>query len=153
MKVEGGQQLRELTVELKAADKALLLAMRRNLRAIAKPAAAAVKAEELRVLPKKGGLNEWVAGTPVGVRITAGPRTAGVRLVQSKKGRSKPHDLLAMNETGAIRHPVFGQRKTWVEQDGLPTGWFERPLLAMAPAATAAMVKVMDETARAAGFR
>ena len=162
MKVEGGQQLRELTVELKAADRALLLAMRRNLRALAKPAAAAVQAEERRVLPKRGGLNEWVAGTPVGVRITSGPRTAGVRLVQSKKGRRKPHDLLDANETGLIRHPNRGgpgfseERRDkaggWSDTH-IPTGWFERPLLAMAPEATAAMVRVMNETARAAGFR
>lgn len=151
MKVEGGQQLRALAVELKAADRALWLATARSLRALAKPAAAAVQAEERRVLPKKGGLNERVASTKIGVRITTGTRSAGVRLVQGKK--VIPGFVGGENDTGKVRHPVYGNRKKWVEQTGLPTGWWERPLLAMAPEATAAMVKVMDETARAAGFR
>lgn len=152
LKIEGGQQLRALAVELKAADRALWLATARNLRAIAKPAAAAVQAEERRVLPKRGGLNEWVASTPVGVRVTTGSRSAGVRLVQSKKGRAKPHDLLDANETGAIRHPVYGHRKVWKDQQ-IPTGWWERPLLAMEPEAQRAMKAAMDAAARAAGFR
>lgn len=152
LKVEGAGQLRTLSAELKVADRTLLLAMRRNLRAIAHPAALAVQAEERRVLPKRGGLNEWVASTPVGVRITAGARSAGVRLVQSKKGRAQPHDLLQANDTGVIRHPVYGNRKQWRDSQ-IPTGWWERPLLAMEPQAQAAMVAVMNETARAAGFR
>src|SRR5881227_3545700 len=153
LKVEGANQLRTLAVELKAADRALWLATTRQLRALARPAAAAVQAEERRVLPKRGGLNEWVAATPIGVRITTGTRSAGVRLVQSKKGRGKPHDLLAANDTGTIRHPVMGNRKVWVEQTGIPTGWWERPLLGMEPQAQAAMKAAMDEAARAAGFR
>lgn len=161
MKVEGGEQLRALAVELKEADKALLLAMRRNLRGVAKTAGAAVQAEERRVLPKAGGLNEWIAGTPVGVRIATGSRTAGVRIVQSKKGRRKPHDLLDANTTGLIRHPNRGgprfsqerrDRSGGWSDTTIPTGWWERPLLARAPAAEVAMRAVLNETARAAGF-
>jgi hypothetical protein len=162
LRVEGGQQLRALAAELKAADRALWLATARNLRAIAKPAVRAVQEEERRVLPKRGGLNEWVASTPVGVRITTGTRSAGVRLVQSKKGRAKPHDLLDANETGLIRHPTrmgprFSQEnrtgsRSW-QDTPIPTGWWERPLLAMAPEAMTAMKQAMDEAARVAGFR
>lgn len=153
-KVEGADQLKVLAAELKVADRALLLAMRRNIRAAAKPAGPAVQAHEREVLPKTGGLNEWIASTPVGTRILTGPRSAGVRLVQSKKGRAKPHDLAKLNETGEIRHPVYGR---WVagmpSQTGLPTHFWEEPLLAMEPQVAAAMRLVMDETARAAGFR
>lgn len=150
LKVEGADQLRALTAELKTADRTLLLAMRRNLRGLARPAAAAVQAEERRVLPKRGGLNERVASTPIGVRITAGTRSAGVRLVQGKK--VLPGFVGGENDTGTIRHPVYGNRKKWVEQTGLPTGWWERPLLAMEPQAQVAMKAVLDETARVAGF-
>lgn len=151
LKVEGGDQLRALAVELKAADRALWLATARNLRAIAKPAAAAVQAEERRVLPKRGGLNERVASTKIGVRVTTGSRSAGVRLVQGKK--VVPGFMGGENDTGTIRHPVYGNRKKWVAQSGLPTGWWERPLLAMEPEAQRAMKAAMDAAARAAGFR
>ena len=163
MKVEGGQQLRELTVELKAADRALLLAMRRNLRAIAKPAAAAVQAEERRVLPKKGGLNEYVAEVKPSIRILTGTRTAGVVLRQGKTSRLSKSNWYLANNQGMIRHPNRGGPRRSVERRDVPggwsttpihvTGWFERPLLAMAPEAMTAMKAVMDETARAAGFR
>lgn len=154
-KVEGADQLRVLAVELKTADRAMLLAMRRNLRAAAKPAGRAVQDHERAVLPKRGGLNEWIAGTPVGTRITAGPRSAGVRLVQSKKGRAKPHDLAKLNDTGVVRHPTFGRRgpNDWVDQADVPKNFWETPLQAMEPAVGAAMKRVLDETARAAGFR
>ena len=159
LKVEGGEQLRALAVELKAGDRALWLATARNLRAIAKPAAAAVQAEERRVLPKRGGLNEKVANTKIGVRITTGRRSAGVRLVQGKK--VIPGFVGGANDTGLVRHPNRGGPKFSEERRDkaggwsttrVPTGWWERPLLAMAPEAMVAMRKAMDEAARVAGF-
>lgn len=151
IKVEG-PELRELSIRLKAADRALWLATARNLRAAAKPAAKAVQDHERAVLPKRGGLNEWVASTPVGVRVTTGARSAGVRLVQTKKGRTRPHDLRRMNDQGLVRHPVFGNAKVWVEQD-VPKGFWDGPLLAMRPEVTAAMLEAMHEASRVAGFR
>ena len=155
------KELRALDLELRAANRTLRNAMRRNLRAATLPAREAVQAEELRVLPKRGGLNEWVASAPVSHRMTTPTRGAVVRIVQSKKGAKKPHDLLDANQTGVIRHPTrkgprFSQEnrsgpKSWQDTQ-IPTGWFERPLLAMAPEVTAVMKAVLDETARVAGF-
>lgn len=151
VKVEG-PELRELSIRLKAADRALWLATARNLRAAAKPAARAVQDEERRALPKRGGLNEWVASTPVGVRVTTGIRSAGVRIVQSKKGRIRPHDLRRMNDQGLVRHPVFGNRKVWKGQQ-VPKGFWDGPLLARRPEVRAAMLEAMHEAGRVAGFR
>ena len=155
------KELRALDLELRAANRTLRNAMRRNLRAATLPAREAVQAEELHVLPKRGGLNEWFASTPVSHRMTTPTRGAVVRIVQSKKGAAKPHDLLDANTTGVIRHPTrkgprFSQEnrkgpKSWQSTE-VPTGFFERPLLAMEPAVMTAMVAVMDETARVAGF-
>lgn len=162
VRVEGAEQLRALAVELKAADRALLLRMKRNIRAAAVPAGKAVQAEERAVLPKRGGLNEWVASARVGTRILSGPRTAGVRLVQGRKGSVSRASLRLMNEQGMVRHPNRGGYHFGVERRAaaggwsttkVPQGFFERPLLAMEPEVRAAMIAVMDETARVAGFR
>lgn len=160
VQIDAGE-LRRLDLELRAANRTLRNAMRRNLKAATLPARQAVQAEELRVLPKRGGLNEWVASAPVGHRMTTPASGAVVRIVQSKKGARKGHDLLDANRTGVIRHPTrkgpgFSQenrtgKDSWQSTE-IPTGWFERPLLAMAPAVMVAMEKVMDETARTAGF-
>lgn len=158
MIVEGGAQLREVALRLKlAGDVELKKAMYRNLRAATEPARKAVVAEERAVLPKRGGLNEWVAETKVGHRTLIGARTAGITLVQSRKGRTRPHDLRKMNE-GHLRHPVYAdpsksrRQWTWVEQD-IPSGWWDRPLLASRPIVLAACLHAMHETSRAAGFR
>lgn len=154
--VEGGAQLRAVALRLRAAGQLeLKRAMYRNLRAATLPAREAVQASERAALPKRGGLNEWVASTPVSHRTLIGPKTAGVRIVQSKKGRAKPHDLKKANDTGVIRHPVYrrpGRKQAWVDQT-IPSGWFDRPLLALQPAAAARMQAAMHETSRVAGFK
>lgn len=162
MRVEGSAELRKLDLELRAANRTLRNAMRRQLRAATAPAREAVTAEERRVLPKAGGLNEWVASAPVVHRMTTPARGAVVSVRQRKPGAKKPHDLFKANQTGVIRHPNRGGPRWsmdrrdkpggWSETQ-IPTGWFERPLQAMAPQVQAAMRLVMDETARAAGFR
>ena len=152
--------LRRLALQTKATgERGLMTTTRRNIRGAASPATAAVPAYERAVLPKTGGLNEWVASTPVKVSILTGPKTAGVLVRQSKKGRTRPHDLRKMNEEGIVRHPVFADpnkfRKewTWVEQTGLPTGWWEKSLVPIQAEVTAAMVAVLREAALEAGFR
>ena len=160
LKVEGADQLCTLAAELKAADRALWLATARNLRAIAKPAADAVQAEERRVMPKRGGLNEWVAAAKVGVRISTSGRSAGVTLRQGRTsgGGLSRSNLNALNNQGKIRHPVFADPdKTrrewhWVDQSA-PANFWEHALERMEAPAQLAMKRVMDETARVAGFR
>jgi len=160
LKVEGGAQLRTLAAELKTAERTLWLRTARSLRAVAKPAADAVQAEERRVLPKRGGLNEWVASAKVGVRISTTSRSAGVTLRQGRTsgGGLSRSNLAALNNQGKIRHPVYADpEKTrrewhWVDQSA-PANFWEHALEGMAPEAMVAMKAVLDETARVAGFR
>lgn len=76
------------------------------------------------VLPKKGGLGRHVAES----RFTA--HTEGLRAVVDVEG---DYDLGALNR-GRARHPVFGHRKTWVNQRVRP-GWFTEPSKALRPTA------------------
>lgn len=161
--------LRRLAVETKAAgNKALMPKVRRELTKAAASAREAVPAMERAVLPKEGGLNEWVASTPVKVSVLTGPKTAGAMLRQSKtksktdpskRGRMKPHDLRRLNEQGLVRHPVFAdadkERKqwTWVAQYGLPIGWWEAALIPVRVEVTMKMLGVLHEIGYEAGFR
>jgi hypothetical protein len=151
--------LRRLAVETKAAGNTALLAKtRRELTKAAVPAREAVQRMERAVLPKEGGLNEWVASTPVRVSVLTGPKTAGVSLRQSKRGRTRPHDLRRMNDFGIVRHPVFAdpdkERKqwTWVAQS-IPKGWWDAALIPDRVEVTARMLAVLHETGYEAGFR
>jgi hypothetical protein len=92
-------------------------------------------------LPKRGGLNVWVAdGSKIAVRnrISA-TNTVGMRIVATKGN----HDLEDM-DTGSIKHPVFGNRKvTWPTQD-VYQGWFTKPLNDALPMVQADVVMAMN---------
>ena len=171
--------LRELAVRTKeSGNKALMTRTRRAMNKAAQPAREAVQATERAVLPKAGGLNEWVASTPVRVSVLTGPKTAGVSIRQSKggsrsssvlsaeadlnssrRGRIRPHDLRRLNEQGLVRHPVFADPDknrrdwTWVAQYGLPIGWWEGALLPTRVQVTTEMLRILHETGYEAGFR
>lgn len=142
-----GQPLRDMVLRLRAAGEVeLKKQMAAKIRLATLPARQAVTREELAVLPKHGGLNQWVAASKPTTRILTGPKTAGVVIRQVKKG----HDYRALNR-GRLRHPLFGNRNHWYTQQ-IPAGWFERPLYALAPAVQAGCVAAMHETASLAGF-
>lgn len=150
VRVEGGAQLRELSIRLRAAGELELRKnMLRNIRAATTPAKGAVRQAELSQLPHGGGLNTWVASGRITTRIYLGVRTSGVVVRQTKPGKSNRN--LRRMDRGTVRHPVFGDRQRWVEQQ-IPAGWWSDTLRRFEPAAAGAALKAMYETAREAGF-
>lgn len=142
-----GMPLREVSLRLRAAGNIeLKKQMGSKIRLATLPARQAVRAEEQKVLPKKGGLNNFVAKSPLGTSIMVGAKTAGVKITQRGRG----HNISAMNK-GHLRHPLFGDMNNWYSQS-IPTGWWDRPLLAMAPVVRESLLVAMRETAAAAGF-
>src|SRR5690242_8932474 len=103
-----GASFRRAALELREADRTMYLVARREIREIAKPAVDAVRKSALESLPKRGGLNEWVAEATIKTSILTGSRSAGVSIRARKTG----HDLPAIN-AGTARHPVFGNRNAW----------------------------------------
>lgn len=152
--------LRRLAVQQKAiGERGLINKTRRELNKAAQPAREAVPAMERAVLPKSGGLNEWVASTPVRISMLTGAKTAGVMLRQSRKGSPRPHDLRRMNDQGLVRHPTrtgrhFSQedRDIWRTTD-IPSGFWENALIPVKVKVTAAMLGVLHEAGYEAGFR
>lgn len=82
----------------------------------------------------------------ISVRTTAGG--AGAR-VWIDRGRL-PADLkgmpAAINE-GRIRHPVYGNRRRWVQQDAAPL-WWDRTVRAHTPRIEREVGRVMDDVRR-----
>jgi hypothetical protein len=143
VRITGANQLRALARDLKEAGgparglrRELLAAMR----LAGKPLVDAAKESARAHLPRKGGLNTWVAdGSKIAVRNrVAATNTVGMRIVATKGN----HDLEDM-DTGSIRHPVFGHRTTWVSQD-VYQGWFTKPLNAALPMVQAEVLMAMD---------
>lgn len=112
----------EFAAELRAFEgkKEIVNEIRRELR---KPALLADLRKRVRwnavgVLPTRGGLNAWVAKAPLSIQFRDSGRTAGLRVKMSrKKGKGKGKaELERLDDAGAVRHPLFGDRRHWFAQ-------------------------------------
>jgi hypothetical protein len=76
-----------------------------------------------------------LAGTNPGVRLTASAKT----------GRGKQRDLASLNR-GRLRHPLYGNREWWFDQE-VKKGFWDEPLIDESDAVRAELVKVLDDIA------
>lgn len=125
MPVSGDAQLRELGRQLKAAGQVeLRKELLRSIRVASVPLREDIRESARTVLPRRGGLNRWVAGAKVTSRTRLTGRSVGVQIV-AKSGK---HDLNDLDLTGEIRHPVFGHRSgKWVSQT-VTAGFFTKSI-------------------------
>lgn len=77
-----------------------------------------------------------LAGSNPGVRLTASAQT----------GRGKQRDLISLNK-GKLRHPLYGDRDWWYDQE-VKKGFWDEPLLDESDAVREELVKVLDGIAR-----
>jgi hypothetical protein len=125
-----GEDLFKLSKDLRRAgatlmQKELYAAVQRSGRRIVE-----VTKESAGTLPAAGGFAERVQGADFRVRLMGG-RNPGVRItVNAKSG--KPVDVAAVDRTGNVRHPLFGNRHSW-HTTKAPAGWFTKPAEATAP--------------------
>lgn len=131
--IDGAERLRRLSRELRDAPKELQRGLRKEIRDAATPVVADVRRAALavEVSSTRGGharpdhstgLRAAVARA-TGVSIT----TRGIRIrVSGRKLGKTHHPKLARYLDASLgryrrwRHPVFGDRDTWVEQSGQP---------------------------------
>ncbi|MGZ6838562.1 MAG: hypothetical protein ACXVGE_22085 [Blastococcus sp.] len=145
--VTGAEDFLKLSKALKAAGRTeLRKGLNKGMRQAAKPLIQDVRDAAKRELPKEGGLNEVVAKSRIRVQTRTGALTAGVRIVGTGQG-------LNGADIGVLRHPVFGHRDRWVQQD-VPAGWFTGTLsekaVTVLPALAQAVQDVLDSIAREA---
>lgn len=112
--------------------------LNRRLKEAVKPLTPETRARALETLPKRGGLAARVAKAPQRVAVKTG-RDAGVALVVGKRAGSGARSA----NTGSVRHPVFGDRKTFVEQK-VPADWFDGPARKAKPEVTKAVEQAMQ---------
>lgn len=77
--------------------------------------------------------------------VKTGGRSAGVNI--RARASLMPRDQKKLPKylnAGKWRHPVFGNRKNWVEQVA-PPGWFDRPTRAHGPLIRNNAVKALDD--------
>ena len=148
MATEGVAQLEALGVKLKLAG---ATGLRRNLlagiRAGAQPLVGDVRAAALALLPKGGGLNEYVAASPIAVRTRLTGASVGVRIVNTKKGAQSGGTAQFGSDKGAVRHPVYGHRdRKWATTNVTP-GWFSKTLEDKSPGTAPFVLAAMELTA------
>lgn len=107
----------------------------------ARPLVFQAKAAARAQLPKRGGLNRRVAGSPIRAVVSTGRNKYGVRIVVAGGGGRAAR---AANR-GVVRHPVFGNRDRWVPQR-VPSGWFDDTMRASAPAVRKQVKAALERT-------
>lgn len=95
-------------------------------------------------LPSRGGLASLVyAKTRLTTQAAYG-KNAGVRI----RANNRAYDLRRLNE-GRLRHPVFGDRSTWVEQtEGINPGFLDEPFEKSKPEVARGIQRVLADIAR-----
>jgi hypothetical protein len=65
----------------------------------------------------------WSSRIPGAVRMTTsfGSKTGGVRIFVDAKRAPHARPIENEGQAGKFRHPLFGNRDVWVEQDARPT--------------------------------
>lgn len=123
-----------------------------DIRRATAPAKTAIPESARKTLPRRGGLNETVAGAlHITTRTSLSGPTAAVRIVCDDPPK---HDIQAMNR-GVVRHPTFGHRGPgqWKDTHFAP-GFFTNPCVALAPGArreiAAGTDRMLRQIARAA---
>lgn len=139
---DAADELRELAAALKTAgDKVMRKEVIDTLKAEAKPLGESAMRNAGATLPRRGGLAEVVAATPVTVKVRLGGRQAGITLV----GRGRVG--IASIDEGTLRHPLYGNRAFWFSQSVRP-GWWSETISRGAP-----QVAMKLEEAIAAGLQ
>ena len=137
--ITGSQDLARAAKALKdAGDGELRKELARRVRDAAKSAIPDVRQAAREKLPRSGGLGERVADQAYAVRATYAAAGATVKITgRGMKG------LQSIDE-GHVRHPVFGNRDTWVQQE-VEAGFFSETISGHAPTIRKGIENAVDD--------
>lgn len=100
----------------------------------------ALRASAVSTLPRRGGLGELTARTPIKIsHITSGSSVSVRVTASSRRGLSDPARL----DRGSVRHPLFGRRSRWYTETVSP-GWWTKPIEAVTTKARSEIEQAMD---------
>ena len=139
--VRGSEELKRVADRLKATGATgLKRELLKGIRTSAQKAVPDIQESARSTLPHTGGLNEIVASQVYNVAIRAAGASPSVRL--QGKGMKELRDI----DAGRLRHPVWGNRSTWVAQT-VPAGFFTNAIARRAPQIRIEIKHVLDEVA------
>ena len=148
-----GRDLTRIVRELRAMDdKEVLKRFRKELRQAAKPLVPAVRAS-IRQIPSKrpyradGLRGQMSRATGLQIKTTGKQASAVIRV----DGRKMPNRAKAVQSymegvKPRWRHPVYGRRTVWVQQE--PHPYFYKVMRTAGPRARLAVNRVMDQISR-----
>lgn len=113
LEVKGLEKLARVSALLKQAPKEMQRELYRELNSVTKPLREAMREEIPNALPRRGGLAAYAQQR---ASFTASARRGGQWVGVSIRVRGRKGMDARMLESGRLRHPVFGNRSTWVEQ-------------------------------------
>lgn len=128
-------EYKAFTARLKAAEKTVRASLRKRIRDVGKPLGQAVAQDGPEGLPSSGGLADWLRAARPTLSMTATRLTLKV-----SRGR---HDINAIN-AGRLRHPVYGNRRLWVQQ-AVTAGTYDKAFEKHAEAALPEIARVVDD--------
>lgn len=100
----------------------------------------ALRASAVSTLPRRGGLGELTARTPIKISHLTSGSSVSVRVTASpRRGLSD----IARLDRGSVRHPLFGRRSRWYTETVSP-GWWAKPIDAVATKARSEIEQAMD---------
>lgn len=105
------------------ADRTIVNEMTKEIRRAVPPIRAAVKQNAITYLPKRGGLNRWVASAKVTAQVRRGASNAGITVVDGRNSARKRTDMKRIN-AGSTRAPLYGNRGHWYPHTVRP-GFFD----------------------------
>jgi hypothetical protein len=137
--------IRRLARDLDAAGSKLRTRLRRRLQDATLVMIPDIRASARQRLPRKGGLNTYVADSAITTRVSTGVRSTGVTIVGRRTKRGGGVDLEAIN-AGTVRHPVFTSG-VWVAEQVNP-GFWDAAVVKHEATVRAALVGVIEDVRR-----
>lgn len=142
IEVRGAEQLDRIGRRFKeAGEKELRKELLAGIRKSNKPTISAIRANARGSLPRRGGFADQVAASRIATRTRLVGKSAGVQI------RALGMYNLRQLNRGRLRHPLFGNREHWYEQQIEP-GWFSEPIEKDAPRIRADIEAAMQDVAR-----
>lgn len=138
-------ELRKLAHDLDSASTKLRRELPKRMRKAGEQLIPPIRASAEETLPKRGGLNRYVAESAIRVATSTGANTTRVQVVGRRTKRGGRVDLEAL-DAGTVRHPVFTSG-VWVEEK-VHAGFWSDAVAKREAAVRAEVVGVIDEIRR-----
>lgn len=115
------------TVEQILREQRILQYLKKGMRAPVPVVRKAIRRSALDTLPKRGGLNKWVAAAAVKAKITVSGDGINIHLTAGRDSAGARSDLKRI-DAGRVRHPAWGRRTkgNWSVTSVEP-GFFSKP--------------------------